>query len=62
MELDLNGLVLPDRVERADATDSARSAQFVVEPLERGFGHTSGTRCGGFYSRLCGGQPYGLSV
>jgi len=42
VELDLNGLVLPDRVERADATDSARSAQFVVEPLERGFGHTLG--------------------
>ena len=42
MELDLDGLVLPDRVERADDTDSARSAQFVVEPLERGFGHTLG--------------------
>lgn len=42
MELDLNGLVLPERVERVDAEDSARSAQFVIEPLERGFGHTLG--------------------
>ncbi|MCH1570612.1 MAG: DNA-directed RNA polymerase subunit alpha [Longimicrobiales bacterium] len=42
MELDLNGLVLPERVERLDVSDSARSAQFVIEPLERGFGHTLG--------------------
>ncbi len=42
MDLDLNGLVLPERVERLDVMDSARSAQFVIEPLERGFGHTLG--------------------
>jgi DNA-directed RNA polymerase subunit alpha len=42
VELDLIGLVLPERVERVDAVDGARSAQFVIEPLERGFGHTLG--------------------
>ncbi|HET9948462.1 MAG TPA: DNA-directed RNA polymerase subunit alpha [Longimicrobiales bacterium] len=41
MEIDLTGLVLPERVEAVQA-EGARSAQFVVEPLERGFGHTLG--------------------
>lgn len=42
MELDLTGLVLPERVENLDPQEGARSAQFVMEPLERGFGHTLG--------------------
>ena len=42
MELDLTGLVLPERVENLDPQEGARSAQFVIEPLERGFGHTLG--------------------
>ncbi len=42
MELDLTGLVLPERVENVDPQEGARSAQFVIEPLERGFGHTLG--------------------
>ncbi len=42
MELDLTGLVLPERVEHVDPEEGARSAQFVIEPLERGFGHTLG--------------------
>lgn len=42
MDLDLTGLVLPERVENLDPQDGARSAQFVIEPLERGFGHTLG--------------------
>jgi DNA-directed RNA polymerase subunit alpha len=42
VEIDLNGLVLPERVEKLDAQEGARSAQFVIEPLERGFGHTLG--------------------
>ena len=41
MEIDLTGLVLPERVEAVESAD-ARSAHFVVEPLERGFGHTLG--------------------
>jgi DNA-directed RNA polymerase subunit alpha len=42
VELDLTGLVLPERVEAIDARPGARSAQFLIEPLERGFGHTLG--------------------
>jgi DNA-directed RNA polymerase subunit alpha len=43
VEIDLIGLVLPERVEAVETkTDGVRSAQFVIEPLERGFGHTLG--------------------
>ncbi len=42
MEIDLTGLVLPERVEVAEASEDGRSARFVIEPLERGFGHTLG--------------------
>ena len=42
MELDLAGLVLPERVEIADASSDGRSGQFIIEPLERGFGYTLG--------------------
>jgi DNA-directed RNA polymerase subunit alpha len=42
VEIDLTGLVLPERVEAVDPQEGARSAQFVIEPLERGFGHTLG--------------------
>jgi DNA-directed RNA polymerase subunit alpha len=42
VEIDLTGLVLPERVENLDPQEGARSAQFVIEPLERGFGHTLG--------------------
>jgi len=42
VDLDLTGLVLPERVEAVDARPGARSAQFLIEPLERGFGHTLG--------------------
>jgi DNA-directed RNA polymerase subunit alpha len=42
VELDLTGLVLPQRVEAAERTEDGRSAQFVMTPLERGFGQTLG--------------------
>lgn len=42
MEIDLSGLVLPERVEAAEVGEGARSARIIVEPLERGFGHTLG--------------------
>ena len=42
MEIDLTGLVLPERVEAVGPLEGARSAQFVIEPLERGYGHTLG--------------------
>jgi len=42
VKIDLDGLVLPERVESVDSGEGARSARFVIEPLERGFGHTLG--------------------
>lgn len=42
MELDLTGLVLPERVEVAELSEDGRSGQFIIEPLERGFGYTLG--------------------
>jgi DNA-directed RNA polymerase subunit alpha len=42
VELDLTGLVLPQRIEVSDRSDDGRSANFVVAPLERGFGQTLG--------------------
>ena len=42
MELDLIGLVLPERVEIAELSEDGRLGQFIIEPLERGFGYTLG--------------------
>jgi DNA-directed RNA polymerase subunit alpha len=42
VELDLTGLVLPQRIEVIRRSDDGRQAQFVVAPLERGFGQTLG--------------------
>ena len=42
VEIDLTGLVLPERVEAAEVSEDGRSAEFVIEPLERGYGHTLG--------------------
>ncbi len=42
MELDLTGLVLPQRIEVAQRSEDGRTAQFLMGPLERGFGHTLG--------------------
>lgn len=42
MEIDLTGLVLPERIEVLDSPDPTRRAVLVLEPLERGFGHTLG--------------------
>ena len=42
MQIDMTGLVLPERLETRDITEDGRSAEFMVEPLERGFGHTLG--------------------
>ncbi|MDT8436084.1 MAG: DNA-directed RNA polymerase subunit alpha [Gemmatimonadota bacterium] len=40
--LDLTGLVLPSSVEERNRSDDGRRAEFVLQPLERGFGHTIG--------------------
>lgn len=42
MDLDLVGLVLPERVEIAELSEDGTSGRFVIEPLERGFGYTLG--------------------
>lgn len=42
MDLDLTGLVLPQRIEVLERSDDGHTAQFVVSPLERGFGQTLG--------------------
>src|SRR5688572_20069395 len=42
MELDLTGLVLPQRIEVTQRSADGRQAQFVISPLERGFGQTLG--------------------
>jgi len=42
VELDLTGLVLPQRIEVTQRSEDGRMAQFVVAPLERGFGQTLG--------------------
>ena len=42
MQLDLTGLVLPQRIEVVSRSQDGRTAQFVVAPLERGFGQTLG--------------------
>ncbi len=42
MEIDLTGLVLPEKVEAIRLSEDGRRGEFVIEPLERGFGHTLG--------------------
>jgi DNA-directed RNA polymerase subunit alpha len=42
VEIDLSGLVLPQRIEVVGKSQEGRTAQFVVAPLERGFGQTLG--------------------
>jgi DNA-directed RNA polymerase subunit alpha len=42
VELDLTGLVLPQRVEAVERSEDGRTVQFVMTPLERGFGQTLG--------------------
>lgn len=42
VEIDLAGLVLPERVETLERAAGDRVAKFSIQPLERGFGHTLG--------------------
>ncbi len=42
MNIDLTGLVLPQLVEVAKREDNPNLAEFRLQPLERGFGHTLG--------------------
>jgi len=40
--VDLGGLVLPEAMEEQKRTDDGSRASFLLQPLERGFGHTIG--------------------
>ena len=42
VEIDLTGLVLPEKVEAVRTSEGGRFGEFVIEPLERGYGHTLG--------------------
>lgn len=42
MTIDLTGLVLPERVEASEPTRGGKASEFIIEPLERGYGHTLG--------------------
>jgi len=42
VEIDLAGLVLPEKVETVQLSKGGRVGEFAIEPLERGFGHTLG--------------------
>jgi DNA-directed RNA polymerase subunit alpha len=42
VQIDLTGLVLPERIEITEEDEAGRGAEFVLEPLERGYGHTLG--------------------
>lgn len=42
MRIDLTGLVLPEKVETVHLSEDGRVGEFVIEPLERGYGHTLG--------------------
>ncbi len=42
MEIDLTGLVLPEHVEATSFSDDGSTAEFVIQPLERGYGYTLG--------------------
>ena len=40
--IDLKGLVRPQLVEATKREDNPNAAEFRLQPLERGFGHTLG--------------------
>jgi len=42
VEIDLTGLVLPEKVETVHLSEDGRVGEFLIEPLERGYGHTLG--------------------
>ncbi len=42
MQIDLRGWVLPERVEVSETSNDGRRADFVIQPLERGYGQTLG--------------------
>ena len=54
MDIDLTGLVLPERAESVASAKAGRSETFLIEPLERGFGTHARQLC---TSRACSAPP-----
>lgn len=42
MQIDLRGWVLPERLEVVEVSEDGRRSEFVIQPLERGYGQTLG--------------------
>lgn len=42
MQIDLRGWVLPERVEVTETSEDGRRGEFLIQPLERGYGQTLG--------------------
>lgn len=42
MDIDLTGWVLPEKVEVIEESEDGRHAEFLIQPLERGYGQTVG--------------------
>jgi DNA-directed RNA polymerase subunit alpha len=42
VQIDLSGWVLPERVEIAELSEDGHRAEFLIQPLERGYGQTLG--------------------
>jgi DNA-directed RNA polymerase subunit alpha len=52
MTIDLTGMVRPHLVEMTKREDNPNLAEFRLQPLERGFGHTLGNaHVGGINTR-----------
>jgi len=63
VDIDLTGLVLPEKVEAVRVSEDGRVGEFVIEPLERGYGHTLGNSMRRvLLSSLRGAAPWAFRV
>jgi len=63
VDIDLTGLVLPEKVETVKTSQDGRIGEFVVEPLERGYGHTLGNSVRRvLLSSLRGAAPWAFRI
>ena len=63
MDIDLTGLVLPEKVEAVRVSEDGRIGEFVIEPLERGYGHTLGNSVRRvLLSSLRGAAPWAFRI
>jgi len=63
VDIDLTGLVLPEKVEAVRTSEDGRTGEFVIEPLERGYGHTLGNSVRRvLLSSLRGAAPWAFRI